>query len=101
MNKETIITAIASVIAFVLLCINTLAGTNFQMGADVTTSIATLLFAGGMWAVSHYYNQDYTSTARKFTKAMRRAKKLVEEGDATMEDILDVLEAERSEEYDD
>lgn len=47
-----------------------------------------------------YYNNDYTKTADKFTKAMRKAKKLAEEGDATMEDMLDVLEAERSEDDD-
>ena len=94
MNKETIITAIASVIAFILLTINTIAGTNFEVGADVTTSIATLVFAGVCWFVSHYWNQDYTRTADKFTKAMRKAKKLAEEGDATMEDILDAIGGE-------
>lgn len=83
-----------------MLTINTIAGTNFTVGSDVTTSIATLVFAGVMWFVSHYWNQDYTRTAAKFTKAMRKAKKLAEEGDATMEDIIDALEAERSEEDD-
>ena len=96
-NKETIITAIASVIAFILLTINTIAGTNFDVGSDVTTSIATLVFAGVMWFISHYWNQDYTATADKFTRAMRKAKKLAEEGDATLEDLLDAFDAERSE----
>ena len=99
MNKETIITAIASVIAFILLTINTIAGTNFEVGSDVTTSIATLLFAGVMWFISHYWNQDYTRTADKFTKAMRKAKRLAEEGDATLEDLLDAFE--RGDEDDD
>lgn len=91
MNRQTLITAIASIIAFILLVINTIAGTDLQLSEDVITSIATLVSVGVLWAISNYYNQDYTGTARKFTKAMRKAKKLTQEGDATLEDILEAL----------
>jgi len=101
MNK-TLITAIASAIAFILLVINTICKTNLTVDEEVITSIATLIACGVMWFISHYWNQDYTSTAKKFTKAMRKAKILAKEGDATLEDLLDAVveEAEREEEDD-
>jgi len=90
MNK-TLITAIASVIAFILLVINTIFKTDFSIDEEVITSIATLIAVGVMWFISHYWNQDYTLIAKKFTKAMRKAKKLAKEGDNTLVDLIDAL----------
>ena len=99
MNR-TLITAIASVIAFILLVINTVFKTNFSVDEEVITSIATLIAVGVMWFISHYWNQDYTDTAKKFTKAMRYAKQLAKEGDATLEDFIEAV-VEEGEEHDD
>ena len=101
MNKQTLITAIASVIAFILLCINTIAGTNITISEDVITSIATLLAVGVMWAISNYYNQDYSMVARKMTPIMRKIKKLVKAGDLTLLDAIDHLLEEWEEDDDD
>lgn len=92
MNK-TLITAIASAIAFILLVINTIAGTNFSIPEDVLSSIAVLLAAGIMWAISHYWNQDYSNVAKKITPIMREIKRREEEGDLTLLDsIMNLLE---------
>ena len=91
MRKETLATAIASVIAFVLLVINTFAGTNLSVPEDVLMSIATLLAAGIMWAISHYYNQDYSEVAQKMTPIMRKIKKLAEQGDLRLLDQIEHL----------
>lgn len=91
MNKQTLVTAIASLIAFVLLCINTIAGTNLAVSEDVITSIATLLAVGVMWSISHYYNQDYSMVARKMTPIMRKIKKMVKAGDLTLLDAIEKL----------
>lgn len=98
MNKETLITAIASVIAFILVCINTLAGTDFQIPEDVIFSIATLIFAGGMWFVSHYWNQDYSEVARVITPIMRKVKILVKHGDRRLLEQIIQLAGEWDEE---
>lgn len=102
MNR-TLITAIASVIAFILLVINTIFKTDFQVSEEVMTSIATLLACGVMWFISNYWNQDYTRTASKFTRFMRMAKKLAEEGDNTLCDLADAImeEVEEGEDNDD
>lgn len=91
MNRQTLITAIASAIAFILLCINTIAGTNITISEDVITSIATLLAVGVMWAISNYYNQDYSMVARRMTQIMRKIKKLVKAGDLTLLDAIEHL----------
>lgn len=101
MNKQTLVTAIASLIAFVILCINTIAGTNLEVSEDVITSIATLLAVGVMWFISHYYNQDYSMVARKMTPIMRKIKKLVKAGDLTLLDAIERLVEEWSDEDDD
>lgn len=100
MNRQTLITAIASVIAFILLVINTIFKTDLQVSEEVITSIATLLAVAVTWFISNYWNQDYTRTARKFTKSMRTAKKLAKEGDATLEDLIEVI-TEEAAKYDD
>lgn len=91
MNRQTLVTAIASLIAFGLLCINTIAGTNLEVSEDVITSVATLLAVGVMWFISHYYNQDYSMVARKMTPIMRKIKKLVKAGDLTLLDAIEHL----------
>lgn len=88
MNKQTLITAVASAIAFVLLVINTIAGTDIKVSEDVITSIATLVAVAITWAIGNYKNQDYTRTARNATKIMRKAKLLAKEGDNTLNDLL-------------
>ena len=100
MNKQTLVTAIASLIAFVILCINTIAGTNLEVSEDVITSIATLLAVGVMWFISHYYNQDYSMVARKMTPIMRKVKKLVKAGDLTLLDAIERLIEDWSEDDD-
>jgi len=101
MDKKTLITAIASIIAYILLVINTVAGTDFAIPEDILTSIAVLIAAGIMWFISHYWNQDYSLTARKITPVMRKIKKLVKEGDLTLLDAIDNLLEEWGDENDD
>lgn len=103
MNKNTLITAIASAIAFILLVIKMLTGIDFTISTDVITAIATLIAAGGMWFVSHYFNQDYSKVAQIMTKIMRKLKKLEEMGDLTLLDqIQDLVDSwEDGEENDD
>ena len=91
MNKKTLATAIASVIAFVLLVINTFTGTNLSVPEDVLMSIATLLAAGIMWTISHYYNQDYSGVAQKMTPIMRKIKVLEKAGDLRLLDQIEHL----------
>lgn len=92
MDKRTLITAVASVIAFIILCINTFAGTDIQVPEDVITSAATLLVVGGMWFVSHYFNQDYSEVARIMTPIMRKVKKLLKLGDTRLlEQIIELV----------
>ena len=91
MNKKTLATAIASVIAFVLLVINTFAGTNLSVPEDVINAIATLLAVGIMWAISHYYNQDYSGVAQKMTPIMRKIKVLEKAGDLRLLDQIEHL----------
>lgn len=94
MNKKTMITAITSVIAFILLVINTIAGTNIEIAPDVLTSIATLIFAGIMWFISNYWNQDYSHVAMKITPIMRKIKILEKNGDLRLLDQIENLIAE-------
>lgn len=102
MNR-TLITAIASLIAFILLVINTIFKTDFQVSEEVMTSIATLLACGVMWFISHYWNQDYTLIAKRYTKVMREAKRLAKEGDNTLSDLANAImeEVEEGEDNDD
>lgn len=92
MDKRTLITAVASVIAFIILCINTFAGTNIQVPEDVINAIATLLAVGIMWFISHYFNQDYSEVARIMTPIMRKVKKLLKLGDTRLlEQIIELV----------
>ena len=100
MNRKTkaLITAVASAIAFIILCVNTFAGTNIQVPADVITSVATLLVVAGMWIISHYFNQDYSEVARIITPIMRKVKILVKNGDRRLLDQIIQLAKEWDEE---
>ena len=91
MKKETLVTAIASVIAFILVVIKMLTGVDFNVSADVITAFATLVAAGIMWFISHYYNQDYSEVAQRLTSIMRYIKKLAEEGDLRLLDEIQHL----------
>lgn len=105
MNRKTkaLITAVASAIAFIILCINTFAGTNIQIPEEVINAIATLLAVGIMWTISHYFNQDHSDIAGKFTPIMRKIKELEKEGDLRLmdqiENLIDTWEGD--DEYDD
>lgn len=104
MDRKTkaLITAVASAIAFIILCINTLAGTNIQVPTDVITSVATLLVVAGMWIISHYFNQDYSEVAQKMTPIMRKIKKLVEQGDMRLLDRIEhLIDTWEGDDYDD
>ena len=68
-----------------------LTGVDFNIGADVITAIATLMAAGIMWFISHYYNQDYSKVAQILTPIMRYIKKLAEEGDLRLLDEIQNL----------
>lgn len=91
MNKKTLVTAVASVIAFILLVINTIFNTDFQIPADIVESLAVLIATGVMWFISHYYNQDYSAVAKKITPIMRKAKKLAKNGDNSLLDSIEIL----------
>lgn len=93
MNRKTkaLITLIASIIAFITLTINTFMGTNIELSPEIVQSIATLLAVAIMWAISHYYNQDYSGIAGKFTPIMRKIKVLEKEGDLRLLDQIELL----------
>lgn len=102
MNKETLITAVASAIVFLILCINTFAGTNIHVPEDVINAIATLLAVGIMWFISHYFNQDYSEVARKMTPIMRKIKVLVKQGDMRLLDQIEhLIDTWEGDDYDD
>lgn len=104
MDRKTkaLITAVASAIAFIILCINTLAGTNIQVPEDAINAIATLLAVGIMWFVSHYFNQDYSEVARKMTPIMRKIKILVKQGDMRLLDQIEhLIDTWEGDDYDD
>lgn len=87
MNR-TLITAIVSAIVFIILCINTIAGTNIQVNEEIIQSVAVLISVGVMWFISHYWNQDYSDVAKKITPLMRKIKELLKEGDSTLYDAI-------------
>ena len=101
MNKRTLVTAVASAIAFILLVINTIFNTDFAIPTEVVESIAVLVATFVMWAISHYYNQDYTAIANKMTPIMRKIKKMEAEGDLSLLDAIENLIEEWGGEDDD
>lgn len=90
-KTKALITLIASVIAFIALVINTFMGTNIELSPEMVESIATLLAVAIMWAISHYYNQDYSGVAGKITPIMRKIKILEKEGDLRLLDQIELL----------
>lgn len=98
MNK-TLVNAVSATIIFILMAINLIAKTNFQLSEDALQTIATLIAVAISWFISLYWNQDFTKPAKKYTKVMRKAKKLLKEGDATLVDLIDAIieEMERKE----
>jgi protein-S-isoprenylcysteine O-methyltransferase Ste14 len=89
--KKSLVTAIVSVIVFILLVINTIFDTNLEVPADILESVAVLIATGIMWFISHYYNQDYSAVAKKITPIMRKAKKLAKNGDNSLLDSIEIL----------
>lgn len=98
--KKTMVKTITAGIIFILLVINTIFNTNFEIPADVLESLAVLIATGVMWAISHYYNNDYSAIARKITPIMRKIKKIAKEGDLTLLDAIEHLVDEWSDEND-
>lgn len=90
-KKKALVTAIASVIAFILLVINTFTGANIQLDPEMIESIATLLAVGIMWFIGNYYNQDYSNIAEKMTPIMRKIKALEKQGDLRLLDQIENL----------
>lgn len=90
-KKKALVTAIASVIAFILLVINTFTGANIQLDPEMIESIATLLAVGIMWFIGNYYNQDYSNIAEKMTPIMRKIKVLEKQGDLRLLDQIENL----------
>ena len=102
MDKRTLITAVASVIAFIILCINTLTGLKIELSPETINAIATLLAVGIMWFISHYFNQDYSEVARKMTLIMRKIKILVKQGDMRLLDQIEhLIDTWEGDDYDD
>lgn len=93
MSRKTkaLITAIASVIAFILLVINTMTGLKIELSPETINAIATLMAVGIMWFIGHYYNQDYSGVAGKMTPIMRKIKKLEKVGDLRLLDQIELL----------
>ena len=89
--KKSLVTAIVSMIVFILLVINTIFGTDVKVPADILESVAVLIATGIMWFISHYYNQDYSAVAKKITPIMRKAKKLAKNGDNSLLDSIEIL----------
>lgn len=88
---KALITAIASIIAFILLVINTLTGLKIELSPETINAIATLAAVGIMWFIGHYYNQDYSGVAGKMTPIMRKIKILVKQGDLQLLDAIEHL----------
>ena len=89
--KKSLVTAIVSMIVFILLVINTIFDTNLEVPADILESVAVLIATGIMSFISHYYNQDYSAVAKKITPIMRKAKKLAKNGDNSLLDSIEIL----------
>ncbi len=104
MSRKTkaLITAIASVIAFILLAINTLTGLKIELSPETINAIATLAAVGIMWFIGHYYNQDYSGVAGKMTPIMRKIKILVKQGDLRLLDQIEhLIDTWEGDDYDD
>ena len=103
-KTKALITLIASVIAFIILVINTFTGLKIELSPETIEAAATLLAVGIMWGISHYFNQDYSGIAGKFTPIMRKIKILEKEGDLRLldqiEHLIDTWEGD-DDEYDD
>ena len=90
-KTKALITLIASVIAFIILVINTFTGLKIELSPETIEATATLLAVGIMWFIGHYYNQDYSDIAGKMTPIMRKIKVLVKQGDLQLLDAIDHL----------
>lgn len=90
-KTKALITLIASVIAFIILVINTFTGLKIELSPETIEATATLLAVGIMWAISHYYNQDYSKIAGKITPIMRKIKILEKQGDLQLLDAIEHL----------
>ena len=93
MDRKTkaLITAVASAIAFIILCINMITGLTIELSPEMINAVATLIAVGIMWFISHYFNQDYSEVAQKMTPIMRKIKILVKQGDLRLLDQIEQL----------
>ena len=101
MDEKTLATLIAAIITYGILAINTICNTNFEIPTDVLTSMSALIAAGIVWAISHYFNQDFTQISRRITPIMRKIKQMAKNGDLTVldqiENIISQLETSKEE----
>ena len=104
MNRKTkaLITAVASAIAFIILCINMITGLTIELSPEMINAVATLIAVGIMWFISHYFNQDYSEVAQKMTPIMRKIKILVKQGDLRLLDQIEhLIDTWEGDDYDD
>lgn len=94
MDKKTLATLIAAIITYGVLAVNTICNTNFEIPADVLLSFSMLIAAGIVWAISHYFNQDFSEISRRITTIMRTIKKMAKSGDLTILDQIENLIAQ-------
>lgn len=87
-SVRTVATAIASVIAYIILCLNTFKGLDISVNPELIEAGSILIATGVLWFISHYFNQDYSPVAIKITKVMRELKKLAKSGDAAAFDEI-------------
>ena len=98
---KTVATAIASIFAYIALCLNTFKGVDVSISPDVIEAGSTLIAAGVLWFISHYFNQDYSPIAIKITKVMRKLKKIAKAGDAAAFDEIMEFINRKLKEYED
>lgn len=100
-DVRTVATAIASVFAYIILCLNTFKGLNISVNPEVIEAGSILIATGVLWFISHYFNQDYSPIARKITKVMRKLKKIAKTGDAAAFDEIMEYINRKLKEYED
>lgn len=93
MDKGTKIRTVVSMLAFILLCVETLVGKDLSnfFTTEVLTAIATLIVVGASWIASHWFNNDYTKEACESTGEMR-LKKMAKKAKIIGENFFDTVE---------
>lgn len=85
MSKETITRAIVGVVLFILNGIKVKTGVDLFVGDEFLYAIADACYA--CWV--GYKNNDFSTVSARFTKIMRKVKKLVKTGDLSLLDAIE------------